>query len=287
MSPNTFMVVLKAGCCAQAWQIPLGGWRDLRTLGVDSSYPATDYLEAVEIQERSSGPKLEVVITGRHLGLAAACGACLGVKQEEGHGHTRVAGQCSKAQVSLAFADAAGESASSQRGGAAPAQPSASDSTALQDSEPQLPLALPASGGAAPPELERSLALPASGGAAPPERERSDTPKNQRSEPPLPLARRLSRTMSTMEHPRHQPLNSRAREVRRVASDSDTLVAPEQAQTASVDSHNDAQLMSFFREIVAKKPGTILFQDCLLEAPIPLGAQTLAQVNQGWQRSMS
>ena len=59
VSPNTFMVVLKAGCCAQAWQIPLGIWRDLRTLGVDSSYPATDYLEAVELQERSSGPKVE------------------------------------------------------------------------------------------------------------------------------------------------------------------------------------------------------------------------------------
>ena len=89
-----------------------------------------------------------------------------------------------------------------------------------------------------------------------------------------------------MEHPRHQPLNSRAREVRRVASDSDTLVAPEQAQTASVDSHNDAQLMSFFREIVAKKAGTILFKDCLLKAHVPLGAQTLAQVYQGWARSM-
>ena len=155
------MVVLKAGCCAQAWQIPLGIWRDLRTLGVDSSYPATNYLEAVEIQERSSGPKVEVVIKGRHLDLAAACGACLGVKQEEGvDGHTRVAGQCSKAQVSFAPLGAAGDSASPQCSKAQVQQSSgqleASDSTAPQDSEPQLPLALPASGGAAPPELERS-----------------------------------------------------------------------------------------------------------------------------------
>ena len=77
-------------------------------------------------------------------------------EQVNAQADARIAGKCSKAQVSLAFAGAAGESASSQRGGAAPAQPSASDSTALQDSEPQLPLALPASGGAAPPELERS-----------------------------------------------------------------------------------------------------------------------------------
>ena len=66
-----------------------------------------------------------------------------------------------------------------------------------------------------------------------------------------------------------------------MASDSDTLVAPEQAQTASVDSYNEAQLMSFFREIVAKKAGTILFKDALLKAPVPLGAQTLAQIYQG------
>ena len=71
-----------------------------------------------------------------------------------------------------------------------------------------------------------------------------------------------------------------------MASDSDTLVAPEQAQTASVDSHNEAQLMSFFREIVAKKAGTILFKDAFLKAPVPLGAQTFAQVYQGWARSM-
>ena len=49
---------------------------------------------------------------------------------------------------------------------------------------------------------------------------------------------------------------------------------------------NDAQLMSFFREIVAKKAGAILSKDILLKAPVPLGAQTLAQVYQGWARSM-
>ena len=71
-----------------------------------------------------------------------------------------------------------------------------------------------------------------------------------------------------------------------MASDSDTLVAPEEAQTDSVDRHNDAQLMSYFREIVAKKAGTILFKDILLKVPVPLGAQTLAQTYQGWARSM-
>ena len=150
-----------------------------------------------------------MVIKGRHLDLDAPCGACVGVKQEgQGHGHTRVPGQCSKAEVSWALLDAAGETASSrgvkqekqeeeqghtrvagksasppQRGGAAPAQPSASDSTALQDSEPQLPLALPASGGAAPPELEGSLALPAKSCAAATQLEPSDTPRNQQTEP--------------------------------------------------------------------------------------------------------
>ena len=87
----------------------------------------------------------------------------------------------------------------------------------------------------------------------------------------------------------HQPLNSdsRAREMRRVASDSDTLVAPAEAEAASADSYNERQLMSLFREIVAKKPGAISFKHCPLEAPIPLGAQTIAQVYQEWQRSMS
>ena len=38
--------------------------------------------------------------------------------------------------------------------------------------------------------------------------------------------------------------------------------------------------------MVAKKAGTILFKDSLLKAPVPLGAQTIAQVWQGWFKSM-
>ena len=43
---------------------------------------------------------------------------------------------------------------------------------------------------------------------------------------------------------------------------------------------------AFFREIVAKKAGTLLFKDIPLKVPLPLGAQTLAQTYQGWARSM-
>ena len=74
--------------------------------------------------------------------------------------------------------------------------------------------------------------------------------------------------------------------MRRVASDSDTLVAPEQAETASVDAHDEAKLMSFFQEIVAEKPGHIFFKDLLNMAPVPLGAQTLRQVYAGWAVSL-
>ena len=293
---------------------------------MDPHYPATNYLDEVKMQERSSGPFIEVVIQGRHLDLDAPCGACVGVKQEgqghghtrvpgqcskaevswafadaagetassrvvkqekqeEGQGHTRVAGKCSKAQVSLAIADAAGESASSQRGGAAPAQLSASDSTALQDSEPQLPLALPASGGAAPPELEGSLALPANSSAAATQLEPSDTSRSQQTEPRLPLARRLRGAMSNPEHRRHQPLNSRA--LRRVASDGDgdALEAPEQAQVSSMENYSANQLMAYFRQHVAKKPGPFLFKDVFNNAPVPLGAMTMPAIWKGWARS--
>ena len=74
--------------------------------------------------------------------------------------------------------------------------------------------------------------------------------------------------------------------MRRVASDSDTLVAPEQAETASVDGHDEAKLMSFFQEIVAKKPGQIFFKDLLNTAPVPLGAQNLRQIYADWAVSL-
>ena len=70
-----------------------------------------------------------------------------------------------------------------------------------------------------------------------------------------------------------------------MASDSDTLEAPEQAQPASLDNYNANQLMAFFRQIVAKKPGPFLFRDVSLNAPVPLGAQTVAAIWKGWARS--
>ena len=44
--------------------------------------------------------------------------------------------------------------------------------------------------------------------------------------------------------------------------------------------------MSFFREIVAKKAGTILFKDVCNKAPVPLGAQTVEAIYKGWARSL-
>ena len=38
--------------------------------------------------------------------------------------------------------------------------------------------------------------------------------------------------------------------------------------------------------MVAKKAGTILSKDSLLKAPVPIGAQTITQVWQGWFKSM-
>ena len=83
LAPNSVMVVLKPGCSAQAWTIPRKIFDDLRVAGVDSSYPATDSLEAVALQPRRNGPVIEVVIIGRQLDLAAACGACLGLESDQ------------------------------------------------------------------------------------------------------------------------------------------------------------------------------------------------------------
>ncbi len=248
LAPNSVMVVLKPGCSAQAWAIPRGIHADLRAGGVDSSFPATESLESVELCPRSSGPLVEVVIKGRLLDLAAACGACLGL-EEDGE-HTKVPGACSKAQVSVAVSppsrggpEAAGERTPPSRGGA-----------------------------------EAAAELP------PPSR--SGSAGKQREEPQLPLKRRLTRTLSTVEPPRHQPLETRVREVRRVASDSASLSVPEPARVSSVDVHNETMLMSFFRKTVIKQKGTILLKDVLMKTPLPLGAQTIEQVYKSWTASM-
>ena len=71
-----------------------------------------------------------------------------------------------------------------------------------------------------------------------------------------------------------------------MASDSDALAVPERAKTSSVDDHNEAQLLSFLREAARKKAGTIVFKDVQFTAPVPLGAQNLAEVYKGWFKSL-
>ena len=76
------------------------------------------------------------------------------------------------------------------------------------------------------------------------------------------------------------------REVRRVASDSATLLVPEPARPSSVDGHNETLLMSFFRRMVAKHKGTIVLKNVLMKTPLPLGAQTIEQAHKSWAESM-
>ena len=267
-APNAVMVVLKPSCSAQAWAIPRGIHADLRVEGVDSSYPATDSLEAVALHPRCSGPLVEVVIKGRLLDLAATCDACLG--PEGVLDHTRVAGACNRAQVSVAATlslhlhPAAGELAPDS-GGDAEADTPSSRGGAEAAGEPS-PLAR---GGAKPP---------------PPVQRASSEPRTH--EPKLPLARRLTRSMTTVEYPKHEPLKQQVRQIRRVASDSATLLVPEPARPSSIDYHNESMLMSFFRKLAAKQKGTLVLKNVLMKTPLPLGAQTIEQAHKSWAESM-
>ena len=44
--------------------------------------------------------------------------------------------------------------------------------------------------------------------------------------------------------------------------------------------------MNFFKKIAAKQKGTLVLKDVLMKAPLPGGAQTLAQAYKSWAASL-
>ena len=255
LAPNSVMVVLKPGCSAQAWTIPRGIFADLRVAGVDSSYPATDSLEAVALQPRRNGPVIEVVIIGRQLDLAAACGACLGLEGDQCH--TMVAGACSKAQLMATPSLRGGAEAAGEPGMATPSSRGGAEAAG----EPG-PIGL------------IDLATPPSRGGA-----------EAASESGQP-ARTVQRASSEQRAHRMEPGRQRVRAIRRVASDDAALQMPAPAQTSSIDAHNENMLLAFFRKMAAQQKGTLVLKNLLMKTPLPLGAQTIEQANKSWAASM-
>ena len=91
--------------------------------------------------------------------------------------------------------------------------------------------------------------------------------------------------MTTVDYPKHEPLKQQVREVRRVASDSATLLVPEPARPSSADFHNESMLMNFFKKIAAKQKGTLVLKDVLMNL-FRLRVQTIEQAHKSWAESM-
>ena len=255
LAPSSVMVVLKPGSSAKAWTIPRPVHADLRVMGVNASYPATDPLENVEIVEKEQSPAMKVVIRGRLLDLAATCRACLDSSSEPNH--TLVAGACNQARIDV--------ETPSLHGGAR---------------ETEKPCEMEATSARVGTERPEEMAAPSAHGGTTEERTRR-TLRRASSEPVanpvLPLA-----AQSTLLAP--QP--ERRGRLRRVASDSNTLLPPEAAQTSSIDTHNESMLMNFFRKKAAEVKGAFVMRNIMAKMPLPLGAQTIEQANKSWAASM-